>query len=524
MRLTRTGQTVALAFALSLTSTLSTSAREIQQQPAEATWSKEQQVQAIIDKAENLYKLAEEELARGSVDRARKDFDRAVDLLLEAPAELRADPKSQGYYRSLVDRINAMQLSAVQDGGVGYTEQKYVPSAIDQLSALSAEDLEVAPKNRVAVNPEDFDFKFEITPVVQQYLTYFTEGRGRATMEAGLRRSGRYRPMAERIFREEGVPLDLIWLAQAESSWKANALSFMSAKGIWQFMPYTGLSYGLEQNEWVDQRSDPELATRAAAKYLRYLYDYFGGNWILAMAAYNTGPNNVDKAVQRTGYDDFWEFYRRGFLPQETRNYVPIILASIVVAKDPKRFGFDITPDPEWTYEMADVPSQTDLRVVANLLNTPLDLLQDYNPEFRRSVTPPGRSSLRIPKGMKEQFEIAYSVLPEDQRMRRDIIIPYEERVRGSMRVRYASYRVRTGDTLGRLAGRFGISQKELARANHLNASARLSPGQNLRVPRRIPGTSYKVRYAKSKRYSATRHSVHHKGKTARNSQASRRR
>lgn len=515
--------TVALVFSLSLLPVVSASAQNTNQRPSEAVSPRDQRSQAVIEKAETLYKIGEEELNRGNLEHARRNFDRAVDTALEARAGFQSDPALQAYYRALLDKIQSKQLSSVQDGGAGYTEQDYAPSPIDQINAVDLEELYTASKSQVPINAGDFDFKFEITPPVEQYISYFTDGRGRSTMEAGLRRSGRYRKMAERIFREEGVPLDLIWLAQAESTWKANALSYMSAKGVWQFMPETGAAYGLNQDFWIDERSDPEKATRAAAKYLRSLSDYFGGNWILAMAAYNTGPMNVDRAVQRTGYDDFWEFYRRGFLPRETRNYVPIILATIVVAKDPKKFGFDITPEPEWTYDTAAVPSQTDLRVVSDLLHVSLQELQDYNPELRRSVTPPGSHDLRLPQGAKEQFEIAYNVLPEDQRMRRDIIVPYGERGR-RMTVRFATYRVKSGDTLGRLAGRFGVSQRELARANRIGSSARLTPGQTIRIPKKVVGSSYRVRPIKSKRYAAAHVSKHTTKKSSRTATKSRKR
>lgn len=523
MTIFRTGPTVALVLALIVSPIVSVSAQATSQRPSEGVSPRDQQVQAIIEKAENLYKLAEDDLTRGSVEHARREFDRAIDAILEASPDLHADTKLQAYYHALLTKISSKQLSSVQDGGAGYTEQNYVPSAIDQINAVDLDDLYTSSKSHVPINAGDFDFKFEITPVVEQYINYFTEGRGRATMEAGLRRSGRFRKMAERIFREEGVPLDLIWLAQAESAWKSNALSYMFAKGVWQFMPGTGSTYGLDQDAWIDERSDPEKSTRAAAKYLKSLSDYFGGNWILAMAAYNTGPMNVDRAVQRTGYDDFWEFYRRGFLPQETRNYVPIILATIVVAKDPKKYGFDVTPEPEWTFDTVQVPSQTDLRVAADLVHVSFEELQDYNPELRRSVTPPGEHWIRLPKGTKDLFEIAYNALPENQRMRRDIIIPYSERRRGGATTRFATYRVKSGDTLGRLAGRFGVSQRELARVNRIGSTSRLIPGQAIRVPRKIVGSSYKMRPIKLK-HDTSAHSTRHKSKAARTSKKSHRR
>jgi membrane-bound lytic murein transglycosylase D len=234
-------------------------------------------------------------------------------------------------------------------------------------------------------------------------------------MEHGLARSGRYRQMAEKIFAEEGVPRDLIWLAQVESVWQTNALSFAAAKGIWQFIPGTGTRFGLRQDGFVDQRCSPEASTRAAAKYLKFLHDYFAGDWLLAMAAYNCGEGNVEKAIARCGYADFWELHQRGLLPNETKNYVPAILAVIAVAKDQKRFGFSITPEAPLQFDTFRTSSQTALAVAADLLKVSPDTLRSLNPELKRNVTPEG-FNLRIPVGTRAQFEVAYNALsPKDR-------------------------------------------------------------------------------------------------------------
>jgi membrane-bound lytic murein transglycosylase D len=305
--------------------------------------------------------------------------------------------------------------------------------------------------------------------------------------------------MAEKIFKQERVPEDLIWLAQAESVWKPNALSWASAKGIWQFIPGTGQRYGLAQTAWIDQRSHPELSTRAAAKYLRFLHDYFAGDWMLAMAAYNSGEGRVEGAIARCGYADFWELHRRGLLPAETRNYVPIILSIIIISKNQKRYGFDVDPDPALKYDTFDIPSQTDLKVVADLLGVSYESVQELNPELRRGVTPPGeRYAIRIPDGTKKQFETAYASLPEDQRVRK-IIIPVEESA-SRYRTRVISYRVRRGDTLASLARRHGTSAAELARLNRLSSRGELKKGQVIRIPTTVRASRSR---SKVSRYSA---------------------
>lgn len=369
------------------------------------------------------------------------------------------------------------------------TRQEVVePALIDELSGLNESELATVTPDGVKVFGR-YDFEFSVAPPVFQFLNYFVTGRGRSTMETGLKRAGRYRQMAEKIFKEERVPLDLIWLAQAESVWKPNALSRAAAKGIWQFIPSTGTRYGLVQTSWIDDRSHPEKSTRAAARYLRFLHDYFAGDWLLAMAAYNSGEGRIASSIAKCGYADFWEIHRRGLIPQETRNYVPIILSIIIVSKNQKRYGFDVTPDPPLNYDTFDLPGQTDLKVVADLLTIPYESIQDLNPELRRGASPAGQHyTIKLPKGMKKSFETAYAALPEDQRVRR-VVVPREEVAeapRQGYRAEYASYQVRKGDTLAALARRHGVSVQELARMNGLSARGQLRRGQSVRVPKSV--------------------------------------
>ena len=181
---------------------------------------------------------------------------------------------------------------------------------------------------------------------------HFFSGRGRKTMIAGMQRAGRYRPLIQRILDEEGVPQELIYLAQAESGFFPRAVSNKQATGMWQFVQFRGREYGLMQTPYSDDRLDPEKATRSAARHLRDLYHKFG-DWYLAIAAYNCGPGNVEKAVERTGYADFWELRSRRTLPLETTNYVPIILAMTIMAKNAKEYDLDgVVPDPPLEYDV----------------------------------------------------------------------------------------------------------------------------------------------------------------------------
>jgi len=446
---------------------------------------KEQRAQAIINQAEEHYQKAEKLIKLGAVTGAQTEVEAALKVIDDLDDETRNNALIVEYYGKLLEKLNNQQNAGTQ---APPEVQKYEKSELDDLSTVDI-NKEKLKSQALTVKSGQYDFDFEITPAVSQFISYYTEGRGRSTMEHGLARSGRYRKMAEKIFKEEGVPVDLIWLAQVESVWKPLAVSSASAKGVWQFMPYTGLQYGLAQDAWVDERSNPEKETRAAAKYLRYLSDYFAGDWLLAMAAYNTGPGRVENAIARSGYADFWEIHSRSMLLKETQNYVPAILAAIVIAKNPGSFGFNVTPDPQLAYDTYQLPAQTDLRVVAELLGTSTDTIQEHNPELRRLVTPPGQYSLKLPKGMLDRFTMAYAALPVEKRLRQDIIIPYSNTGRATMvNASYVTHRVVRGETLARIAGKSGMSQSALAKLNGIRPSTQLKAGQTIRIPRSGPG------------------------------------
>ena len=461
--------------------------------PVQALGQSQQQAsppgtQAVIDRAEETFKRGEEAFAKGLPDIARKMFDQALDTVLESGIDLKSDRKLDAYYRSLLDRIHKYEAQEGDHHEAMDRPEIAEPSVLDEVSDIKQDELATVTPDGVKIYGH-YDFEFSVAPPVFQFINFFVSGRGHSTMMVGLQRAGRYRQMVEKIFKEEKVPVDLIWLAQAESVWKPAALSRASAKGIWQFIPSTGTRYGLAQTTWIDERSQPEKSTRAAAKYLRWLHDHFAGDWLLAMAAYNSGENRVDNAIARCGYADFWELYRRGLLPQETRNYVPCILSIIVLSKNQKRYGFDVKADPALNFDTFELPSQTDLKVVADLIGVPYETIQDLNPELRRGSSPAGdRYTLRLPKGMKKQFEVAYADLPEGQRVRK-VTVPAEEvaeRYHGGYRVQVASYQVRRGDTLASVAKRTGVSVKELARLNRMSAHGQLRKGQTVKIPKQV--------------------------------------
>jgi peptidoglycan lytic transglycosylase D len=379
----------------------STGAAALQLDPAGATVrpqdAKQSQVRQIINTAESHYQRGQQAYAGGQYDLARREFDEAVDTILIESIDVRSDDQLRIYYRELIEKVNRYQIAALEQKDGGFNEQRFEPSPLDKLASLSDADLEEVGAAEEEDGVARFNFEFTSAVPVRQFINYFTKGRGRATMEAGLQRSVRFREMAQRIFKQEGVPTDLIWLAQVESSWNPYAYSWAAAKGIWQFIPSTGARFGLTQNYWVDERSNPEKSTLAAARYLKWLSNRYNGDWSLALAAYNTGEGNVDSAIARAGSRDFWRLHRGGFIAQETRNYVPAILAVVTIAKTPKKYGFELPSAYPYRYQTRTVASQTDLRPLAKKLKVPYSALLDLNPELQRGVTPPGKHVIRIP-------------------------------------------------------------------------------------------------------------------------------
>jgi peptidoglycan lytic transglycosylase D len=289
--------------------------------------------------------------------------------------------------------------------------------------------------------------------------------------------------MISRVLHEEGVPQDLIYLAQAESAFQPLALSRAGARGMWQFVAYRGQQYGLRRTWWIDERQDPEKATRAAAQHLRDLYGLFG-DWYLAMAAYNCGPGNVQKGIERTGYADFWELYRRNVLPKETKNYVPIILALTLIAKDAAHYGIDVEPESPATIDMVKPGRAIDLRLVAETIDVDVETLRALNPSLLRLATPDDPAfELRLPAGTAERFSAEIADIPADKW------------------VSWRRHRVETGDTLTSIAKKYHVTAAAIGAANSLQPRGALEPGEKLIIPAASPQAetkrhlvSYRVR------------------------------
>jgi membrane-bound lytic murein transglycosylase D len=373
---------------------------------------------------------------------------------------------------------------------VGFREQKFEPSPLDELSKLelTKEESQVTTGRGRGTREATQTVKLGIQPhpLIQGYINYY-QGRGRGTMDTGLRRSGKYMKMTRRIFREEGVPEDIAWLGQVESAWRPTAQSWAAASGLWQFIPGTGARFGLRQTAWVDERNSFEKATRASAKYLKWLNNRYNGDWALAMAAYNTGEGNIDRAIRRAGAANFWRIYP--YIAQETRNYVPNILATILIGTNPAKYGFgNSRPDAPLSYDIVQVPTATSLSLIATATGSSLDYIRSINPELRRDVTPRGEAyQVRVPPGRSAQLVAYLKEVPVSQRDRGAITLVGYNRPRAastnSAGRTLKVVRAGSGDTVASIAAKYGVSADEVARLNGVAVDAPLTLGRNIQVP-----------------------------------------
>jgi len=368
--------------------------------------------------------------------------------LFNAPENLTGRASVERRLEELVDAI--YRIDQDQLGSSAPEEQvSYEKAPLDDILDMTfPTDPSLRGKVREQVRMTVSQLPLEERDAVISFINFFSSTKGRRILLGGMQRSGRYKAMIERVLAEEGLPEELIFLAQAESGFLPRAVSNKLCMGIWQFAKFRGNEYGLKQTPATDDRMDPEKATRAAARHLHDLYEHFG-DWYLAMAAYNCGPGCVDAAVMRTGYADFWELRRRNALPKETANYVPAILAMVIMSKNAAEYGVgDIDFEPAVTYDSLELQTPTHIGLVAAALDRSVSELKELNPSLIKSVTP-ARFTLRVPKGQLPQLEAALKVIPADRR--------------DSWRV----HRVEPGDTFAGVAKRYGTAADVLSSANH---------------------------------------------------------
>jgi membrane-bound lytic murein transglycosylase D len=422
-------------------------------------------VDELISEAEQLYAAGVEDYSAGNPEKARQAFDEAVALLLESKMDLAANERLHNEFEKLVENIHSLEVAAVERGDV-LSQEVYEPAPIESFTGLT---FPVDPKVHERVQEEirsvTSDLPLVSNDIVDGVITYL-QGRGSGLVKRALARLGQYEPLFAEELRQQGLPRDLVYLAAAESGFNPFAVSRAGAKGIWQLMLSRAVEYGLKKNRWVDEREDPVKSTQVAVRHLKDLYCLFG-DWYLAMAAYNCGPVAVQRAIEKTGYADFWTLYKLHALPVDTENYVPVILAMALIAKDPKAYGFDVQPDPPVQADEVTVGSPTDLRLIAQLIDHPVEELIRLNPGLLRWTTPANDPEyvLRLPAGTKEAYEQAMALIPPDKR------------------IWWRAHKVAEGETLASVAHQFRVSTVALAGANNLPPGAPLDVGSRLLLP-----------------------------------------
>ncbi len=444
----------------------------------------------LVKKVDALYSSGMDDYRAGNMEKAKQEFDQALATLLESGQDIQGDERLSSEFDKIVENVYSVEAAALERGDA-LSLHHYEPTPLESFSGLT---FPVDPRTKERVQQElqsvHSDLPLVSNDAVDGVITYM-QNHARGFVENVLRRQGTYGGIISEALRKQGLPQDLIYLAAGESAFNPFAVSKAQCVGIWQFSLGTGSLYGLKKNRWVDDREDPFKSSAAAAHHLKDLYTAFG-DWFLVMAAYDSGPLTVQRAIERTGYADYWELRKVHALPEETENYVPIFLATALIAKDPKAYGFDTPPDPPLAVDAVVVDTPTDLRLVAQLIDHPVEDLVKLNPSLQRWTTPGNDPSfiLHLPAGTKNLYEQNIASIPPDKR------------------IWWRAHKVLEGETLAGIAKQFRVSPVALAQANQLTASSSLEEGAHLVVPMAAGNESSLARVRESVPHRLTHYRV----------------
>jgi len=437
----------------------------------------------LVQQVDALYLSGMSDFRAGNLEKSKQEFDQAVATLLESGLDIQDDERLSSEFDKIVEDVYSVEAASLE-GGNALSLHNYEPAPLESFSGLT---FPVDPRTRQRAQQELQSVHSDLPLVSNDYvdgvMTYL-QSRGRGYMDNVLRGVGKYGDIIGEALRQQGLPQDLIYLAAGESAFNPFAVSNKQCVGIWQFSLGTGSLYGLKKDRWVDDRKDPVKSSAAAARHLKDLYQTFG-DWFLAMAAYDSGPLTVQRAIEKTGYADYWELRKLHALPAETENYVPVFLATALIAKDPKTYGFDTQPDPPLAVDKVEVNTPTDLRLVAQLIDHPVEDLVKLNPSLQRWTTPGNAPDfiLNLPAGTKDLYAQTIASIPPDKR------------------IWWRAHKVLEGETLAGIAKQFRISPVTLAQANQLTASSSLEQGAHLVVPMAAGNESSLVRVREAVRH-----------------------
>jgi membrane-bound lytic murein transglycosylase D len=424
----------------------------------------------LVKQVESLYEAGMRDYRSGNLEKAKEKFDQALSTLLTSDLDIRGNDRLSSEFAKVVENVYTAEAAALERGDSLSTHNNE-PAPIDSFSGLTFPvDPRVKERAQEELKSVQSDLPLVSNDYVDGVLTYL-QNRGRGYMDNVLKRVGMYQQIIGDALRKEGLPQDLIYLAAGESAFNPFAVSRARCVGIWQFALGTGALYGLKKDRWVDERRDPIKSSTAAAEHLRDLYQTFG-DWFLAMAAYDSGALLVQRAIEKTGYADYWTLRKLHALPAETENYVPVFLATAMIAKDPKAFGFEAQPDPPLAPDKVTVQTPTDLRLIAQLIDHPVEDLINLNPSLLRWTTPGNdpEFALNLPPGTKNLYENNIAAIPPDKR------------------IWWRAHKVAEGETVAGIARQFRVSPVTLAQVNQLTPTVSLEGGTRLVVPL-PPGT-----------------------------------
>ena len=394
--------------------------------------------QQMMEQALMLCQLSQEYWHKG-------DLDRAIELL------------DQAYL--LIVGVNPLE------------NENLIQQKEDLRITISRRLIEIYASRKIVVNGSQNEIPVNINEKVQFEIDLYTTGRLRKHFIASYKRSGKYRQMIVDMLEEENLPKELSWLPLVESGFKAKALSKMRALGLWQFIPSTGYKFGLSRNRYIDERLDPSKSTRAAVNYLKELHNHFG-DWSTVLAAYNCGENRVFRVIrkQKIKYlDNFWDLYEH--LPRETARYVPKFLAILHIVNNLEKYGLDkIKIQSPLKFEPLTVSRKIHLEDAAEIIGIDSHLLEELNPELRQSIIPGGNYPLKIPL---ESKQILLSNINRILRLNPAL-------------VDFVKHRVKSGDTLSRIARRYHTSITNIMLANNLQRASYIVSGKTLKIPQNV--------------------------------------